>query len=385
MTCPNMLCRAATQPPGRAFPKRSRRPRSDSMRSNPMRLISMGIVALWLIPVSDFAADGQLTIPQRPATSLFQGDQGKQKTEIDFDPSSGIVTLKFVVQDGQGYFIPGIHRDNFVVYEDGARQTNATVEIEHAAVSLGVLIEYGGHQRVFNKDLVMEVSRAGRQLVEVLSREDAIAVWSYGDTAKQLADFTQGGAHLDNLFLELTPPDVSETNLYDALLFALNRMKAVNRRRAIVLISTGLDTFSKASYENVLSAAGAGNTPIYAISLEQIVRSAPRFQGGANPLARVDWADVDRKLREIAKVSGGRFYSPENTIDLSAVYDDVMENLKVRYVITYRSANADTNRQHTVRVDLVNPTNGQPLQIVDANGRPVVANAIVQASYTPSH
>jgi hypothetical protein len=49
-----------------------------------------------------------------------------------------------LVQDPSGYFIPNIRRENFVVYENGFRQQNATVEIEHSPVAMGILLEYGG-------------------------------------------------------------------------------------------------------------------------------------------------------------------------------------------------------------------------------------------------
>ena len=54
--------------------------------------------------------------------------------------------------------------------------------------------------------------------------------------------------------------------------------------------------------------------------------------------------------------SGGRAYFPENTVDLCPIYDDMMENLKVRYVITYRSSNdLDPNTPRSVRVALLIP------------------------------
>jgi hypothetical protein len=77
-------------------------------------------------------------------------------------------------------------------------------------------------------------------------------------------------------------------------------------------------------------------------------------------------------------------YSPASTIDLTAIYDDIMENLRVRYVITYKSSNAGSlNARRTVRVELVNPTTGGPLQIVDSNGKAIQANVTIQDSYIP--
>ena len=69
--------------------------------------------------------------------------------------------------------------------------------------------------------------------------------------------------------------------------------------------------------------------------------------------------------------------------DFTPIYDDMLENLKVRYVITYRSSNANVKTPHTVRVDLIDPQTGKPLQIMDARGRPVLANTILQTSYLP--
>src|SRR5258706_9247663 len=128
-----------------------------------------------------------LRIPNRAPAPLFESQQGKQRTEIHFDQATGIVTLKLLVQDPNGYFIPNLRRDSFVVYEDGVRQTNATVEIEHANVSLGLLLEYGGRYQGLNKDLVAEISRASHQLLDVLGQADRITVWEYGDSVKPLA------------------------------------------------------------------------------------------------------------------------------------------------------------------------------------------------------
>src|SRR3954462_13114762 len=77
---------------------------------------------------------GRINIPNRPAEALFTGEQGKQRTDIHFDPATSMVRVRMLVQDPNGYFIPDIRRDNFAVYENGKRQQNATVEIEHAPV-----------------------------------------------------------------------------------------------------------------------------------------------------------------------------------------------------------------------------------------------------------
>jgi hypothetical protein len=87
-----------------------------------------------------------------------------------------MVTIKLLVQDPNGYFIANIRRDNFVVYENGIRQQNATVEVEYAPVSLGLLMEFGDRTPALNRELAQVVLRAGEHLVDELSRGDRLAV-----------------------------------------------------------------------------------------------------------------------------------------------------------------------------------------------------------------
>jgi hypothetical protein len=106
--------------------------------------------------------------------------------------------------------------------------------------------------------------------------------------------------------------------------------------------------------------------------------------GPAEAMKAIDSTPTEKELTAFAQASGGRFYVPENTLDLSGMYDDIIENLKVRYVLTYKSSiHTDTSSPRNVRVELVNPSAGGPLQIVDTNGRTVRAKVIIQDSYTP--
>jgi VWFA-related protein len=334
---------------------------------------------------SNASTDAQIRIPNRPAKPFFQGQQGEQKTEIHFDPATGMVTLKVLVQDPRGYFIPDIRRNNFAVYENGVRQQNVSVDIEHAAVSLALLMEYGGRYPALNKAFWQEVSRVGQQALDVLGPHDKLAIWAYGDTMKQVADFSQDHQTLHNLFYSLQPPGISEVNLYDALVSASERMERVAGRKAIILISSGVDTFSKSAYNDAVKAVRNSDTPIYVISMLPSLREAIRLHGSTNAVTAIDWNRAENELMEIARVSGGRFYAPDSTIELSGTYDDIIENLKVRYVITYKSTtHADPNVARTVRVALVNPSTGGPLQIMDANGRIISAKVIVEGSYTPN-
>ena len=202
---------------------------------------------------------------------------------------------------------------------------------------------------------------------------------------KELLDFSQDHQVIENVLLGIQPPSVSEINLYDALISASERMRGVAGRKAIILLSSGVDTFSKAKSDDTVKAIRNSDTPIYVISMLPTLRDLMQSRGPAEGMKAIDSRQAEKQLMDFAQASGGRFYAPDNTFDLSGTYDDIMENLKVRYVLTYKpSIHADPNSPRTVRVELVNPNTGGPLEIVDANGRTVSAKVIAQQTYTPS-
>lgn len=313
----------------------------------------------------------QVRIPNRPESPLFQGEQGNQKTEIRFDPQTAMVTVKMLVQDPNGYFIPNIRRENFAVYENGVRQSGVSVDIEHAPVSLGVLMEWGGHYAALNDALGAEAPRAVRQLLNELGSEDKVAIWRYGDRLDRLSDFSKNRDAL--YFSGFKGPEFSETNFYDALTATLQKMEPLSGRKALVLISTGVDTFSNARYEDALNAARNSGTPIYVLDLGPALRQAVEHASAGGPYSRIDWKRAQTELQDIAKSSGGRLYTLSAASDLLSVYDDIMENLKVRYVIAYKSSAVDgsANTARNVRIELVDPKT------------PVGSKVFAEASYVP--
>ena len=340
-----------------------------------MRLFILGTAGL-------FVAAAQVQIPTRPSEALFKGAQGKQRPETLYDPATGTVTMKVLVQDPNGYFIPSIRPENFAVYENGVRQNNVSVTVEHAPITVGLLLEHGGRQPALARDMNEEVIRAARQWVDLLGSDDAAAIWTYADSVKQLSDFTKDRQAL-TLVVYINPPDVSETNLYDALIFVTSRMRQVPGRKAIVVLSSGIDTFSKATYDDALKAARQSDTPIYIISLAQVMQEDARLHGLTE--LKMDWTGSEKRLQEIAAASGGRLYSPPNTIDLSVIYGDIIENVKSRYVITYQSSNRNSppGTPRTVRVELVEAGTTNALRITDAKGQSIRARVIAETSYTP--
>jgi VWFA-related protein len=162
-------------------------------------------------------------------------------------------------------------------------------------------------------------------------------------------------------------------------------MRGVSGRKAIIAVSSGLDTFSKATYQQVLQAAQDSATPIYTIGLVQLIRGEAAVHVETAPFARIDWNTAEKQLEMIARTSGGRAYVLDSDIGIPAIYDDIMENLRLRYVITYVSSNpAASGPARQIRVELIDPKTGAPLKIRDSDGKAIAAQVFVQESYSSS-
>jgi VWFA-related protein len=326
--------------------------------------------------------ESQVTVPARSPNRLYKGEQIPQPPEIKFAPGSRTVTIELQVQDPNGYFLPNIRRENFAVYEDGVRQKLDSVQVEHAPVSVALLLEFGGRYHELNKTLGLEVPQIGREILSVVSREDKVAVFTYDSKLQTVADFTQAPGTLDTVFDRLGTPSISEANFYDALLGVLNRMREVTGRKAVIVVSSGLDNSSQATYQQVLQAAKESAVQIYSIGLAVVMEREAAVLGATAPFARVDWNAAEKQLEAISKVSGGRAYVLDSDLEVPAIYDDIMENLRLRYVITYVSSNpATVGPPRNIRVELIDPAKGTPLKIHDSTGKIVPAKVYVRASY----
>ena len=306
------------------------------------------------------------------------------RTEFGFDPASERVTVSFPVEDAEGNYVPDARPNNFVVYEDGVRQRDLHVDIQRAPVTLGILLEHGGRYQTLNEAIWDAVSSSTQMLMDHVSREDELAVWEYGDRLEPIGGLLQGRDALAQALQKVQTPSLSESNLYDALTQTLAELRKLSGRKALLLISSGVDTFSDARLPDVLQRARDANIPVYIVNICKLLQRDVSVNPTANPYGHLNWKRASAALEGIAKATGGRMYVPESTLELPATYDDLMESLRARYVISYQSTTAHrASEPRQVRVDIVDPRTGAPLMLADANGRPVHSSVMVAGTYVP--
>jgi Ca-activated chloride channel family protein len=317
------------------------------------------------------------------ATAHFQASPLTQSAQLDFAPDSGLVSIKTFLDKSAFPWLPSAHPDDFVVYENGVRQQNVDVTVEHVPMSIGILLEYGGRYHTLNEIRGEKAWTAAKDLLQEIGPDDKMALWKYADSVELVSDWTSSADSGARTQFSSPPPSLSELNLYDAVIKTLPKMQSMPGRKVLVLISSGVDTFSKASFADALAEARTAGIPIYVVNLGPTLRSALFLDSSAKggPYDDLNWKRAQTELERLAHASGGGIFSPESSLDLSGVYDDLLAKLRVRYTFQYKARSAASDgRPRTVRVQLLGPMSG-----VVASKKEPNARLIAEMQYVPSH
>ena len=303
--------------------------------------------------------------------------------EVAFDPTSGMVRLDMSTDDVRSLSIPHLRPSSFAVFEDGVRQEHANISVEHSPITLAVLVELGGRSTQLNRMLTADAVHAARPVLDVLGPADKFGLFTYADRLHTIVDFDAPHDKWREAFTRVHEAQFSEANFYDAAIEVLDRLAPMPGRKALLIISTGIDTFSHGTFDDVLEMSKSATTPVYVIDLGDSARRRTA-DIAAGPLSRVDWKECAQRLQTLAGSSGGRWYSRGTTFDTAAFFDDMIENLRVRYVITYLSPQPYVNAtKRSIEVRVVDPVSAAPVRSLDPAGR-ASARVIAQASYTPT-
>jgi VWFA-related protein len=126
---------------------------------------------------------------------------------------------------------------------------------------------------------------------------------------------------------------------------------------AVLLVSTGLDTFSKHTYDEALKKCKAANASIYAIGLGQNFRL--RAEPYMSPEMNMDYLMADNRLRTFADYTGGEAYFPRFPAELPSIFSNISALLRNQYSIAYASTNTKKDAKYRkLRVDVTADING---------------------------
>jgi VWFA-related protein len=225
--------------------------------------------------------------------------------------------------------------------------------------------------------------QAAYGFLETLKQDDYVAVVAYDLRSEILSDFSADKRQAYEAMQRLRIPAFSESNLYDALVDTSDRMSDIEGRKAIVLLSTGVDTFSKLTFDKTRRALQNAGVPIYAIGLMQTMRELYDARGWMGPIQRLDFLQADNQMRTFAKETGGMSFFPRFEGEMPSIFRAISDSLRNQYVLSYHPSNAARDGKfRRIKVDLVDPASNQPLRIVDEKGKPIKYQIIAKQGYT---
>jgi VWFA-related protein len=334
---------------------------------------------------------GGSTTPDAPAESPDKAkipSQFKKSKELPesvatYSADAVTVTVDVSVLDNKGRFIPNIPAGNFRVLEDNVPQKVTQVSKGEAPLTIALVIEFSGRFQQVYSEPWFQTLQAAYGFVETLKPEDYVAIVAYDLRPEILSDFSTNRADAQDALSRMRFPGFSEANLFDALVDTAQRMQDIEGRKAILVISSGIDTFSKLNYGETRKAIQNAGVPIYAIGLMQAYRDIMYAYGALSDSANMDFLQADNQLRTFTKESGGIAFFPHFYGEFPGIYRGISDILRSQYVLTYTPSNTTRDGKfRKIKVELVNPENNQPLRVNDEKGKPMKYEILAKPGYT---
>jgi VWFA-related protein len=335
---------------------------------------------------------------KRPDPNKKEGEQeelppdlvGKPQDAETVKVSTQLVNVDAVVYHKKsGKIITGLKQPNFAVFEDGVKQEITNFATPEAPITVAMVLEYSKLSEAMGSASIFDDGRNEilRPAALFLSRfvrppNDYVSVIAYDMRPTPLTDFTNDPQRINqviNLLLR-NYPAFRETNLFDALKFTLigGRGDAVvldnskeetadyaglaavqGRRKAVLLVASGIDTFSKINYGQARKIAQNAGVPIYIIGTANLFfkRYSDRMSAQddlmGNP-GRMSMLQAQNALKTFANETGGAYYPVTFAGELPSVLESINALLRNQYSLGYNPGEKRDGKQHkiVVKVDV---------------------------------
>jgi VWFA-related protein len=300
-----------------------------------------------------------------------------------------LVNVDVMVTSKNGQFIPGLHQNNFRILEDGTPQQVTNFSVTQAPITAVLLIEFASTNYVFMRD-ALEASYA---FANTLKKDDWVAVSYYDMQPHILVDFTQDKRAVYGALNQLRIPGFSETNMFDALYDTLDRLDRVEGKKYVILVSTGIDTFSKLTLDKIMKKVkDTKDVTIFPISIGFILREMYEARGGTRaphslgiPLTQIDYLQADNEMRTFAAMTGGRAYFPRFQAEYGEDFQAIGDDIRHQYTLSYHPTNTKLDGTYRkLKVQVLAPDGG-PLKVKDQKGKDVKIDVVARDGYTAKH
>jgi Ca-activated chloride channel family protein len=249
-----------------------------------------------------------------------------EKVQVD------LVELFTTVVDRHGRPVEGLKREDFSVAEDGVPQKIRRFDlVKDLPIYAGILLDISASM----SERLEEAVRGALGFFEkVITPKDRASVITFNGKPNLAVRFTNNREVLAGGLANLTAEGT--TALYDSLIYALYTFGGIKGKRAIVLLTDGMDEGSRYKFTDALDYARRAGVTIYTVGIH----------------LEPNEVDVRSKLQRFAEETGGRFFFIERAAELDKVYSAIEADLRTQYLLAYEPSQqgGDHEKFRTVEV-----------------------------------
>jgi VWFA-related protein len=339
-----------------------------------------------------------------PGAPLF-GQQETKAQEPKISVQSNIVTVSAIVRDKHGQIIPDLTKEDFALDEDGRPQAITYFARQNdLPLAVGLLVDTSlSQRRVLDQERSASSTFVDHTLRE--EKKDQAFLIHFDHEVELLEDFTSSRKKLEAALDSLQTPERQSaggggqgngrgggpggngggghhhgggggggTLLYDAVYLASNDMMSkLQGRKAVIILSDGVDRGSKESLASAIESAQRANTIVYSILFkdDEAFGSRGSYGGGGGwggrgggggrrqPQSQEQRPDGKKILERISKETGGRLFEVTKKQTVDQIYEEIQKELRNQYILGYvpdkSPSSADYRKIHllTTRKELV--------------------------------
>jgi VWFA-related protein len=313
-----------------------------------------------------------------PSSTSVQGQE-----TIRFRSGVELININATVTDRSGRFVHRLQQRDFTVYEDGRPMEVTHFSAERVPVSLGIVLDASGSMK---GEKMAHARAAIERFLAALGPDDEVFLYTFASNASLEQDWTMERRAVSSTLQRVRP--VGGTAMYDALVGAVPMAQTGRHpKKAVVLLSDGIDTDSRASLRDVRRIVRETEVLVYAVGVDGQARPAavppraPRFPPSPFPFptprrgrprppwpfeaqqfplpmgrgTRVEGVNVGA-LRQITDDSGGRTEIVRRARDLDPATASIAAELSRQYHLAYVSPGHRDGAWHEIRVQLRDPS-----------------------------
>ncbi len=349
-------------------------------------ILSLLVVAL-LLPPSGIAARAQdkkgqdKNSPSKDAQGGDQQSQSPQGPGYSISINVPVVTVDAVVTDGNGNYLPDLKKENFRITEDGAVQTINSFAPSEAPITIVLLVEFSqlGYYVFTNNAINWAAS-----FLQNLKPNDWVALETFNMRPNVEVDFTHNHDEILQGLSTLFYPPFHESNLFDGISDVLDRIKDVKGKKAVLVLASGLDTFSRLTLDKTMQRIRETDATIFTVGVgEQLFMWAEASAGmGGGFGQNLNYIQAENQLKTFATMTGGRSWLPRFDGEIPDIMRDVAASLRNQYSMSYTPSNESFDgKYHKIKVELVAPDGG-PLTVLDQKGKKIKFQVYARQGYT---